>query len=82
MKVSDTVLLRPGPQPHNQIGTLAQQFALAHTPRPTPQELNAERLAACIRAHRDIFTKVLLEILAAPIGEFCGEFFAERNRSS
>jgi hypothetical protein len=44
---------RPGPQPHNQIGTLREQLALAHTPRPTPDQAAeaclAERVEKIVR---------------------------------
>jgi hypothetical protein len=35
---------RPGPQPHNRIGTLYEQLALAQTPRPSRRERRRARL--------------------------------------
>jgi hypothetical protein len=44
---------RPGPQPHNQVGTFRELLALAHTPRATPDQAAeaclAERVEKIVR---------------------------------
>jgi hypothetical protein len=53
-------LARPGPQPHNQIGTLREMLALSRTPRPTPEQ---EAQASFVERVENIVRRVLVEEL-------------------
>jgi len=57
-------LARPGPQPHNQIGTLREMLALARTPRLGPQEAAQARLSECVER---IVRRVMVEELPAAV---------------
>ena len=60
LECSSAHLLRPGPQPHNQIGTLRQMLALARTPRQTPEQEAETALAERVEK---IVRRVLVEEL-------------------
>ena len=62
VSLSRRVVHRPGPQPHNRIGTLSQQLALAKTPRPSPRERHQARL---------------LDLLADPIADIALAVYRE-----
>jgi hypothetical protein len=47
---SDNRCHEPGPQPHNQIGTLREQLLLVHTPRPAPKQETRAELVELIEA--------------------------------
>lgn len=66
---SDGVAARPGPQPHNQIGTLRDQVAKVMAGRPSPRDRAKARLVALLCEDiRDLISETLADELPAALG--------------
>ena len=66
-------LSRPGPQPHNQIGTLREMLALARTPRSTPGQASRAVFEEQVEG---IVRRVLVEELPVAV-----EYIMSRRRA-
>ncbi len=73
---------RPGPQPHNQIGTFEEQLARAKQGRqPEPlSQAEVDRLAVTIEIHGEQLAPVLMEILAEPMAQLVALLIQDNQR--
>jgi hypothetical protein len=55
---------RPGPQAHNQVGTLHESLARVHAPRPTPEQAARASLVGLVES---VVRRTLVEELPAAV---------------